>query len=29
MPKSTIAVEVDPIRQPGVFGFTALPPAAG
>ena len=29
MPKSTIAVGVDPIRQPGVFGFTALPPAAG
>jgi ATP-dependent Clp protease ATP-binding subunit ClpB len=25
LPKSTIAVGVDPIRQPGVFGFTALP----
>ena len=25
VPKSTIAVGVDPIREPGVFGFTALP----
>ena len=27
-PKSTIAVGVDPIRQPGVFGFTALAAAS-
>jgi ATP-dependent Clp protease ATP-binding subunit ClpB len=28
LPKSTIAVGVDPIRQPGVFGFTAQPASA-
>ena len=28
VPKSTIVVGVDPIRAPGVFGFTAQPPVA-